>query len=151
MNQNKNLTVDSSTARLTHDGSSQDLGVLTDNMTLAAAAKFSNCNRQTVPNLSYRHQQTGSENDRPRPGSKSATAMEYNRYIRLQHLLGRLPRITSTAPQTTGRHNVCTSEQKVSRQLLVTNLRAKRRICRPHLTSIQRRKRRLRCKGSSSI
>ena len=51
INENKNLTVGASTARLTHDGSLQDLGVLTDNMTLAALAKIFNCNRVTVRNL----------------------------------------------------------------------------------------------------
>ena len=91
---------------LTNDGSLQDLGVLTDNMTPAASAKIFNWNRTSIKNLCKFHQQTGSENDRPRPGAKSVTAMKHNRCIRLQQLHSRFLRITSTAPQKAERQRL---------------------------------------------
>ena len=69
--------------RLTHDERLQVLGMLTANMTIAGIARIFNCSRATIRNLRERHQQTGSVNDRPRPGAERVTTPEQDRYIRL--------------------------------------------------------------------
>ncbi len=51
------------------------IGMVDAGQNYSAVARFFNCSQPTIRNLIQRYQQTGSANDRPRPGAERVTTL----------------------------------------------------------------------------
>ena len=74
-------------------------------------------NRSTITRLRQPYVQTGSVEDRPRPGQPRVTSQRTDRAIRLTHLRSRFHPATETANETPGRNRSRISPQTVRRRL----------------------------------
>ncbi len=127
--------------RLSRDERLRALGMVDGHMTYSAVAQIFGCTRRTIMNLVQRHEQTGTVDDRPRPGAERVTTPEQDRYIRLQHLRNRFRTATQTAQETAGIHNPRISVSTVSRRLYDARLRSRRPVRGNMLTPVRRQRR----------
>ncbi len=121
------------------------IGMVDAGQNYSAVARFFNCSQPTIRNLIQRYQQTGSANDRPRPGAERVTTPAQDRYIVLSHLRDRLRTASRTAREIPGRHNPRISSDTVLHRLRAHNLRARRPVRGNLLTPIRRRNRHTWC------
>ena len=117
------------------------LGMIQANMNYSQVARHFGCSRTAMRNLVERHTETGSVDDRPRPGRERVTTPEQDRYIRLLHLRNRFRPASRTARETPGRHNPRISSPTVRRRLRERALRCRRPVRGNILTPIRRRRR----------
>lgn len=107
-------------------------------------ARIFRCSRVTINELWHRYQQTGSTDDRPRPGHPRVTTPAEDRRILLTHLRNRLQTATSTC-QTLFRGRI--AAQTVRNRLRGHNLRARRPYVGPILRANNRALRLRWCRG----
>ena len=104
-------------------------------------ARRMNCSTSTITRLVNRHRQTGSLNDRPRPGRQRVTTAQQDRYVRLQHLRDRFRTAVQTAREKIGVHGQRIGANTVRRRLRNAGLHARRPFRGNMLTQIRRRNR----------
>ena len=104
-------------------------------------ARRMHCSASTITRLIQRFNQTGSLNDRPRPGRQRATTAQQDRYIRLQHLRDRFRTAVQTARETVGVHRRQIGANTVRRRLRSSGLRARRPFRGNMLTAVRRQNR----------
>jgi len=98
-------------------------------------------NKSTISRLHRRYTETGSVDDRPRPGQPRVTTVRQDRVIRLSHLRNRFLNATVTARNTAGRKRPTISARTVRRRLLDAGLRCRRPYHGARLTAVHRRNR----------
>ena len=81
------------------------LGMIQANRRYSEVACHFGCTRRTVSNLVERNAETGSVDDRPRPGRERVTPPEQDRYINLLHLRNRFRSASRTARETPVRNS----------------------------------------------
>ena len=117
------------------------LGMIQANRSYSEVARHFGCTRRTISNLVERNAETGSVDDRPRPGRERVTTPEQDRYINLLHLRNRFRSASRTARETPGRNNPRISSSTVRRRLRQRDLRCRRPVRGSILTPIRRRRR----------
>ena len=117
------------------------LGMIQANMNYSQVARHFGCSRTAIRKLVERHAETGSVDDRPRPGRERVTTPEQDRYIRLLHLRNRFRSASRTARETPGTHNPRISSPTVRRRLRQCDLRCRRPVRGNILTPFRRRRR----------
>ena len=99
--------------RLAENERWQAIGMLGTGLSQSAVARRFGVAVSTICRLQQRHLQTGSVQDRPRPGQPRVTTAAQDRSIRTAHLRDRFRTATATANATPGRHNNRISRQTV--------------------------------------
>ena len=105
------------------------------------AARRFGCNVSTIARLLERHEETGSVEDRPRPGRACVTTPAQDRYIEMQHLRDHFCTTTQTAQETAARHQPGISANTVWRRLRSRDLHARRPVLGMVLTAERRQNR----------
>ena len=128
--------------RISDNQRHQALGMIQGGMSRREIARRMQCSPSTITRLAQRHQQTGSLNDRPRPGRQREMTPQQDRYIILQHLRDRFRTAVQTSRETVGVHCRRIGASTVRRRLRHNGLRA-RRPFRGNMLTPQRRRNRL--------
>ena len=81
------------------------LGMIQANNNYSEVARHFGCTRRTIRNLVERNAETGSVDERPRPGRERVTTPEQDRYINLVHLRNRFRSASRTARETPRMNN----------------------------------------------
>jgi len=125
------------------------LGLAEGGVPITQIAQRMGCTRRTIQRLIERQQETGSVDDRPRPGRERVTTPGQDRHIRLMHLRDRFRTAAQTARETQGVNHRPVSSSTVERRLRSSGLTA-RRPYRGNLLTQPRRERRLQwCRAHS--
>ena len=132
--------------RLSRDQRNQALGLAQGGVSYSEIARRMQCSRTAIRRLIQREEETGTVNDRPRPGRQRVTTPAQDRHIRLQHLRNRFQTATQTARETIGVHNQPISSSTVERRLRDADMRARRPYRGNLLTPVRRRNRLLWCR-----
>ena len=127
---------------LTENERWQAIGMLGTGLSQSAVARRFGVAVSTICRQQQRHLQTGSVQDRPRPGQPRVTTAAQDRSIRTAHLRDRFRTATATANATPGRHNNRISRQTVLNRLRDHGIRARRAYVGPVLNDRRRRVRR---------
>ncbi|XP_069109899.1 uncharacterized protein [Argopecten irradians] len=101
--------------------------MLTGGLPRRDIARRMECSPSTIVRLHQRYVQTGSLNDRPRPGRQRVTLDRQDRYIRVTHIHDRFQTASQTARTTIGINGRRISVSTVRRRLRSVGLKA----CRP--------------------
>ncbi len=112
--------------RLSREQRLRAIGMVQAGLSYSDVSRRMGCSQPTIRRLVERHEETGSVDDRQRPGRERVTSPDQDRYIRLQHLRDRFRTASRTARETPGRHNPRVSSPTVRRRLREYNLHARR-------------------------
>lgn len=105
-------------------------------------ARRMGCSHTTVMRLIERNNNTGSVNDRQRPGRQRSTTRQQDRYIVLSHLRDRFRTAVKTAQETAGVNHRRISATTVQRRLRERGI-SSRRTFRGNVLTPERRRNRL--------
>ena len=127
--------------RLSTNERHRAMGLLEGGVGVRQVARIMGCNPTTIVNLRRRHQETGSMDNRPRPGRERVTTPGQDWRIVLQHLRDRFRTAVQTASETRGRHQDHISSNTVRRRLRARGIRAQRPAVCNVLNDIRRQNR----------